>query len=135
LSELGQSTTFCGDFGHGHGLVYGQNRRTGASRGRPQGQSLLRAARGLGMRVGAMLRLPTSNVTETAKRNLDRFRATSAASELEDDSHTWAVVEWSWAAGPPLRVQLRSDAGQIVDFVMDVSGVWRMRREPQGRAP
>ena len=82
-----------------------------------------------------MLRMPDSHVTETARRNLDRFRATSAASELEDDSRTWSVVEWSWSAGPPLRVQLRSDAGQVVDFVMDESGIWRMRREPQGPGP
>jgi hypothetical protein len=79
-----------------------------------------------------MLRMPNSHVTETARRNLDLFRATSAASELEDDSRTWSVVEWSWGAGPPLRVQLRSDSGQLVDFVMDGSGMWRMRRDPQG---
>jgi len=81
-----------------------------------------------------MLRMPSAHVTETARRNLDRFRATSAASELEDDSHTWSVVEWSWREGPPLRVQLRSDAGQVVDFVMDESGTWRLRREPRGPA-
>jgi hypothetical protein len=82
-----------------------------------------------------MLRMPTSHVTEAASRNLDRFRATSAASELEDDSRTWSVVEWSWSVGPPLRVRLRSDAGQGVDFIMDESGVWRMRRDPQGPRP
>jgi hypothetical protein len=76
-----------------------------------------------------MLRMPTHHVTQTARRNLDRFRATSAASELDDDARTWTVVEWSWAEGPPLRVQLRSEAGEVVDFVMDESGVWRMRRE------
>jgi len=82
-----------------------------------------------------MLRMPSSHVTETAMRNLDRFRATSAASELEDDSRTWSVVEWSWCAGPPLRVQVRSDAGQLVDFVMDEVGIWRMRAERHGPGP
>jgi hypothetical protein len=75
-----------------------------------------------------MLRMPTSHVTETARRNLDRFRATSAASELDDDERTWTVAEWTWAEGPPLRVELRSDTGDTVDFVMDGSGIWRMRR-------
>jgi hypothetical protein len=75
-----------------------------------------------------MLRMPSSHVTDSARRNLDRFRATSAASELDDDDHTWTVVEWSWGDGPPLRIQLRSEAGQTVAFVMDESGVWRMMR-------
>jgi hypothetical protein len=79
-----------------------------------------------------MLRMPNSHVTETARRNLSRFRATSAASEFEDDARTWSVVEWSWAEGPPLQVRLRNDVGEVVDFVMDRSGVWRMRREPLG---
>jgi hypothetical protein len=78
-----------------------------------------------------MLRMPSTHVTQTAMHNLDRFRATSAASELDDDSQTWRVAEWSWTEGPPLRIQLRSDAGEVVDFVMDESGVWRLRREPQ----
>jgi hypothetical protein len=79
--------------------------------------------------------MPSAHVTEAARGNLDRFRATSAASELEDDSHTWSVVEWSWRAGPPLRVQLRSDAGQIIDFLMDEAGIWRLRREAREPRP
>lgn len=79
--------------------------------------------------------MPTKNVTEAARRNFNRFRATSAASELEDDSHTWTVTEWTWGEGPPLRIHLRSDGGQDFDFVMDPTGVWRMRREPIGGQP
>jgi hypothetical protein len=82
-----------------------------------------------------MLRMPTQHVTEIAQRNLDRFRATSAASELDDDTHTWTVVEWSWAEGPPLRVQLRNERGGSIDFVMEESGIWRLRREPIGPTP
>jgi hypothetical protein len=82
-----------------------------------------------------MLRMPTSHVTERARRNLDRFRATSAASELEDDGHAWTVVEWSWTEGPPLRVSLRSDAGELFDFVMDEAGRWRIHRTPVAVAP
>jgi hypothetical protein len=79
-----------------------------------------------------MLRLPARHVTEAARRNLDRFLATSAASELEDDTQGWTVVEWTWAEGPPLRIQLRGDSGQVIDFVMDENGIWRIRREPIG---
>jgi hypothetical protein len=77
-----------------------------------------------------MLRMPSAHVTERARRNLERFRATSAASELDDDPRTWVVVEWSWTDGPPLRVRLRNEGGQLVDFVMDASGVWRLRQDP-----
>ena len=77
---------------------------------------------------GAMLRMPSAHVTDFARRNLERFRATSAASELEDDKQLWTVVEWSWTDGPPLRVRLRSDLGRITDFVMDEAGRWRMEQ-------
>jgi hypothetical protein len=79
-----------------------------------------------------MLRMPARHVTEAARRNLERFRATSAASQLDDDEHTWTVAEWTWTEGPPLYIQLRSDSGEFVDFVMDEKGIWRMRREPIG---
>jgi hypothetical protein len=82
-----------------------------------------------------MLRMPTQHVTEIARQNLSRFRATSAASELDDDARRWTVSEWTWAEGPPLRVQLRSDTGEVIDFVMDATGVWRLKRESIGRMP
>jgi hypothetical protein len=80
-----------------------------------------------------MIQMPANRVTAAARHNLERFRATSAASELEDDPRTWTVVEWSWAEGPPMRVHLRNDTGEVVDFVMDASGSWHMRREPLDR--
>jgi hypothetical protein len=82
-----------------------------------------------------MLRMPSQHVTAAARRNLDHFRGTSAASELEDDSHTWTVSEWSWAEGPPLRVHLRNEVGEVIDFVMDELRVWRMQRRPLGPKP
>jgi hypothetical protein len=77
-----------------------------------------------------MLRLPTRHVTEAARRNLDAFQSTSAAKELADDTCRWDVVEWSWAAGPPMRVTLRSEHGDVVDFEMDETGIWRVFRDP-----
>jgi hypothetical protein len=80
---------------------------------------------------GAMLRVPPEGrVTAAGQRNLERFRATAAAKEFEDDARVWTVVEWSWVEGPPLRVQVLSERGEVVDFVMDGSGVWRLLREP-----
>ena len=80
-----------------------------------------------------MLRLPTDGLTADAQRNLDRFRQTSAAREIEDDPREWTVVEWTWTPGPPMRVHLRDPAGDIVDFVMDDTGMWQLWREPLER--
>ncbi|MDP9036366.1 MAG: hypothetical protein M3O50_16315 [Myxococcota bacterium] len=77
-----------------------------------------------------MLDLPTRHVTSAAKRNLDLFRSTSAARELDEDAVRWKVIEWSWTDSPPLRIHLRSEAGANIHFVMDASGLWQLRRDP-----
>jgi hypothetical protein len=77
-----------------------------------------------------MLRMPPHSLTDEAKRNLQRFYHTSAAREMEDDARSWTVVEWTWGAGPPLRVQLRNERGDVVAFVMDDAGLWTLCREP-----
>jgi hypothetical protein len=77
-----------------------------------------------------MLTMPTCRLTDEAKRNLQRFYHTSAAREIEDDARSWTVTEWTWGAGPPLRVQLRDETGDSVAFVMDDAGLWQLWREP-----
>lgn len=78
----------------------------------------------------AMLRMPTGALTPDAKKNLARFFSTSAAREIEDDPRSWSVIEWTWGAGPPLRVHLRDENRQVIDFIMDATGVWQIWREP-----
>jgi hypothetical protein len=77
-----------------------------------------------------VLLMPKSPVSEVARRNLERFRATPAALELESDPKTWTVVEWPWTEGPPMRIHLRADDGTWMEFVMEKSGVWRMTALP-----
>lgn len=77
-----------------------------------------------------MLRMPTRALTQAAKKNLDRFFRTSAAREIEDDPRTWTVIEWTWVAGPPMRVALRDEECAVIDFVMDAAGLWHLWREP-----
>ncbi len=77
-----------------------------------------------------MLRMPTHELTDEAKRNLQRFYHTSAARELEDDPRTWSVVEWTWGAGPPMRLHLRDEGGDAIDFIMDDAGLWQLWRDP-----
>jgi hypothetical protein len=74
--------------------------------------------------------MPTRALTDEAKRNLQRFYHTSAAREIEDDARSWTVVEWTWGAGPPMRVHLRDETGDVIDFVMDDAGLWQLWREP-----
>jgi hypothetical protein len=74
--------------------------------------------------------MPGGALTHDAKMNLERFFATSAAREIEDDPQSWTVVEWTWGAGPPLRVHLRAGNREVIDFVMDATGVWQLWREP-----
>ncbi len=80
--------------------------------------------------VAAMLRIPTTGLTDEAKANLDRFAGTAAAREMEDDPRTWTVIEWTRDAGPPIRVHLRDEGGDVIDFIMDDAGVWQLWREP-----
>jgi hypothetical protein len=77
-----------------------------------------------------LIQMPKGALTAAARRNLKRFQETAAARELEDDARTWRAVEWSWVEGPPMRVHLRCERGEVVDFVMDETGGWRMEREP-----
>jgi hypothetical protein len=77
-----------------------------------------------------MLTMPAVALTDEAKRNLSRFYHTSAAREIEDDPRSWTVIEWTWGAGPPLRVHLRDETGDVIDFIMDDAGVWQLWREP-----
>ncbi len=77
-----------------------------------------------------MLRMPTHAVTDEAKRNLARFLETSAARDMQEDSRTWSVVEWTWEAGPPLRISVRGEDGDVLDFVMDGAGGWVLSPEP-----
>ena len=78
-----------------------------------------------------MLKMPANGLTDEAKRNLQRFYHTSAAREIEGDARSWTVTEWTWGAGPPLRVQLRDETGgDVIAFVMDDAGLWTLCREP-----
>ncbi len=78
-----------------------------------------------------MLRMPNRPVPPGVQRNLDRFRSTAGALELDSDSRTWRVAEYSWNEGPPFHVNLRAEEdGAWVAFVMDEACVWRFRAVP-----
>ena len=76
-----------------------------------------------------MIRMPRTAATETVKKNLEIFASSAAARELDDGPGQWRVVEWSWTAGPPMRIALRDEQGQTVVVVVDATGSWRIGRE------
>lgn len=76
-----------------------------------------------------MINWPT-NLTPTARKNLDRFRSTSAAADLESDSKNWVVENWAWTTEPPLHVRLRDEDLTELDFTMGEDGMWRTERAP-----
>ncbi len=75
-----------------------------------------------------MLEWP-KRTTKTAQRVLDRFKATAAAEELEEDVRAWRVVSWSWNEEPPIRVIARSEKGDEVTYYAEPNGVWTLRRK------
>lgn len=77
-----------------------------------------------------MLHFPSRNLSPEASRNLERFRHTSLAQQLEHDYRRWDVVEWSWTLEPPLRVQVRSAQGEVLEFLMEQGGLWRAHPDP-----
>lgn len=77
-----------------------------------------------------MLRMPKIVASSVGRTNLELFASSGAARELEDRSDSWAVVEWSWTEGPPMRIVLRGGEGERMDVVVDAEGVWRMELEP-----
>jgi len=66
---------------------------------------------------------PASVLTPVAKANLDRFRRTTAARELEEDPRSWSVVAWSWTAEPTVHVSVRSSHDERL-YALDESGLW-----------
>lgn len=62
---------------------------------------------------------------ESAAEMLSRFKKTSLAAELEDDGRTWTFLAWARKPEPPARMILRSEAGEVVTFTFERSGLWR----------
>jgi hypothetical protein len=77
-----------------------------------------------------MLNMPTRPLPEGVRRELDRFKSTSAALELGADRRTWTVVECSWSDELPLYINLRAEDGTWLAFRMDDPGIWRLTPVP-----
>jgi len=59
---------------------------------------------------------------DVVKANLDRFRRTSFAKNLEEDKTTWRLMSWPRSADSPLRFLLRSDRQKLATFTIDGDG-------------
>ena len=77
-----------------------------------------------------MIKWPEEDkLTEVAQKNMGRFKVTALAKELEEDTHTWTLTNWSWTKDAPHKWTLRDDARRGVSSTMDQSGQWTVTRE------
>ena len=73
-------------------------------------------------------------LTAPARKNMVRFKGTALAKELEEDTHTWKFVNWSWTNDAPHKWILEDDARREVTLTMDGDGLWAMKRAEPDRA-
>ena len=59
---------------------------------------------------------------DVVKANIDRFRRTSFARDLEDDKASWVWVSWPRSADTPLRFELRGEPHRKAVFTIDGDG-------------
>jgi hypothetical protein len=59
---------------------------------------------------------------DVVKANIERFRRTSFARDLEEDKATWSWMSWPRSAENPLRFLLRSDQNHHATFTIDGDG-------------
>jgi hypothetical protein len=59
---------------------------------------------------------------DVVRANVERFRRTSFAKDLEEDRAAWNWVSWPRSPENPLRFQLRSDQNRRATFTIDGDG-------------
>jgi hypothetical protein len=59
---------------------------------------------------------------DVVKANVERFRRTSFAKDLEEDKATWRWMSWPRSAETPLRFVLKSDQNRQAVFTIDGEG-------------
>ena len=74
-----------------------------------------------------MIEWPEAQEGEPAKV-IGSFKKSSLAADLEDDGRTWTFLSWARKTELPSRMILRSDGGETVSFVRNVTGLWARER-------
>jgi hypothetical protein len=59
---------------------------------------------------------------DVVRANVERFRRTTFAKDLEEDKAAWVWVSWPRSAESPLRFILRSDRERRATFTIDGEG-------------
>jgi hypothetical protein len=66
-------------------------------------------------------------LTKIAAGILERFKKTSAAKELEQDTREWSFISWAWLPEPPYALTLRCADLEERYFLLEGDGRWQMR--------
>jgi hypothetical protein len=69
-----------------------------------------------------MIEWPEMRENDVVKANLERFRRTSFAKDLEEDKAIWSWMSWPRSSENPLRFHLRSDHHRYATFTIDGDG-------------
>lgn len=71
-----------------------------------------------------MIHWPSLSVlTPVARMNIERFRQTSAAHELDEDPRAWSLVGWSWTAEPIVHFSVRCETDERL-YALEEDGLW-----------
>jgi hypothetical protein len=72
-----------------------------------------------------MIRWPSERFgSRTVRDEIARFRETSAACELAEDTHEWMLETASWTEEPPVQLIWRNEEGSEKCFTREESGEW-----------
>jgi hypothetical protein len=66
--------------------------------------------------------LDEQRTDDAVQANVERFRRTSFAKDLEEDKATWHWMSWPRSSESPLRFLLRSDQNRNATFTIDGDG-------------
>jgi hypothetical protein len=72
-----------------------------------------------------MIRWPAADrLSKTSHVVIDRFKKTSIAKELEQDSREWVLVNWPWVPDPPFTIVARASDDEERRCIMGEDELW-----------
>lgn len=72
-----------------------------------------------------MIRYPNEDrLPPAARDNVDRFKRSSIAAELESETETWSLDNWPWFDEPPHRFVFRNEQHEGKEVTFRAGGSW-----------
>ncbi len=72
-----------------------------------------------------MIRYPNEDrLPPAARDNIDRFKRSSIAAELDSSTETWSLDNWPWLEEPPHRFVFRNAQHEGKEVIFRENGSW-----------